>query len=46
MGWHQDAASRAIRVSIGPTTTAEDLDCFAEAWIKLFARTGARRRAA
>ena len=32
MGWSKTAAGEAIRVSLGWTTTAADVDAFAEAW--------------
>ena len=43
MGVAQDEAGCAIRVSIGATTTAEDLDRFAGAWLKAEGRWRARR---
>lgn len=43
MGVADSDAGCAIRVSIGPVTTAEDVDRFAEAWLKAEARWRARR---
>ena len=42
MGYDEITASSAIRVSIGPSTTAEDLDSFADAWLKEYRRYKAR----
>lgn len=43
LGVAEADAGCAIRVSIGPTTTADELDRFAEAWLKAEARWRARR---
>ena len=43
MGVAEADASCAIRVSIGPTTTAEDLDRFASAWLTAHDRWRKRR---
>lgn len=40
MGWDETAAASAIRISIGPDTTEDDVLRFAEAWLKA---QGARR---
>ncbi len=42
MGFDEVASSSAIRVSIGPATTVEEVDRFAEAWIGAHARHRAR----
>ena len=42
MGYDARAAGSAIRVSIGPTTTQDDLDRFAAAWLAARARQRAR----
>ena len=42
MGWDDAAASSAIRVSIGPTTTKAEIDGFAAAWISAYRRWKAK----
>jgi cysteine desulfurase len=42
MGFDETGAASAIRVSLGPTTTMEEVDRFAEAWIAARARQRAR----
>ncbi|MCV2869931.1 cysteine desulfurase [Defluviimonas sp. WL0002] len=42
MGYDETAAASAIRVSIGVTTTMDEVDRFAEAWIAARARQRAR----
>jgi cysteine desulfurase len=42
MGYDDIAAGSAIRVSIGPTTTAEEIDGFASAWLAQYERFRAR----
>lgn len=42
MGVPEDEASTAIRVSLGWNSAETDIDCLAEAWGKLYARTRAR----
>ncbi|MFZ1725393.1 MAG: aminotransferase, partial [Albidovulum sp.] len=42
MGYDEMAAGSAIRVSIGPTTTAEEIDGFAAAWLVQYERFRAR----
>ncbi len=42
MGFGDVAAASAIRVSIGPATTVEELDRFADAWLSARARFAAR----
>ncbi|SDX97956.1 cysteine desulfurase family protein [Citreimonas salinaria] len=42
MGYDADVAGSAIRVSIGPATTQDDVLRFAEAWLKTHARHRAR----
>ena len=44
MGYDAVAASSAIRVSLGPTTTEDEVMRFAEAWIKAAKKYLARRR--
>lgn len=44
MGASDDDAVNAIRVSLGPTTTAEDVDGFLDAWIALLLKKGAGRQ--
>ena len=46
MGLAPDIAGCAVRVSLGWTTTAADIDRFAEEWLRLRARLGAPRDAA
>ena len=46
MGVDDDEASRAIRVSLGWTTTQDDIDRFLKAWGLFFARTGANKSSA
>jgi cysteine desulfurase len=41
-----DGASDAIRISLGPTTRAADIDAFLEAWVPFARRALARRRIA
>ncbi|MEM6973866.1 MAG: cysteine desulfurase family protein [Pseudomonadota bacterium] len=43
MGWDGDAASSAIRVSLGPTTTEAEVRAFVEAWTGLYRRRRARQ---
>ncbi|NOR63060.1 MAG: aminotransferase class V-fold PLP-dependent enzyme [Rhodobacteraceae bacterium] len=43
MGYDEITAGSAIRVSIGPSTTAAELDSFADAWLKEYKRFKARR---
>lgn len=38
MGFGEDEAAGAIRVSIGPATTERDIECFLEAWTAHIAR--------
>lgn len=42
MGYDETGAASAIRVSLGPTTTMDEVDRFAEAWIAARARQRAR----
>lgn len=42
MGADEAAASSAIRVSMGPTTTAAEVAAFADAWIDAYRRRNAR----
>lgn len=42
MGFGETEAASAIRVSLGPTTTMDEVDRFAEAWIAARARQRAR----
>ena len=42
MGFDEQAASSAIRVSLGPETTREDIDRFAETWLKHYEKFRAR----
>jgi cysteine desulfurase len=44
MGVGIEEAASAIRVSLGWTTTVQDIDRFVEAWSALYARVGARLR--
>ena len=43
MGYGEITAGSAIRVSIGPSTTAAELDSFADAWLKEYKRYKARQ---
>ncbi len=43
MGYDEITAGSAIRVSIGPSTTAAELDSFATAWLTEYKRFKARR---
>lgn len=43
MGYDEITAGSAIRVSIGPSTTAAELDSFADAWLKEYKRYKARQ---
>lgn len=43
MGYSDAVAASAIRVSIGPSTTAEQIDAFAAAWARAYERHAARR---
>ena len=43
MGYDEITAGSAIRVSIGPSTTAAGLDSFADAWLKEYKRFKARQ---
>jgi len=42
MGYDETTASSAIRVSIGPCSTADELHSFADAWLKEYRRFKAR----
>ncbi|MCC6007826.1 MAG: cysteine desulfurase [Rhodobacteraceae bacterium] len=42
MGWSEDAAGSAIRVSLGPETRIDEIDRFAEAWAAAHRRFRAR----
>lgn len=42
MGMDPDAAGSAIRVSLGPTTTDDEVDRFAEAWLRQWNKHRAR----
>lgn len=42
MGFGDDVASSAIRVSLGPETRAEDVERFAESWLRHYGRLRAR----
>jgi cysteine desulfurase len=42
MGFDAGTAGSAIRVSIGPATTEDDVLRFSEAWLKAYARHRAR----
>lgn len=42
MGLDDETAGSAIRVSLGPTTTEDEVQAFAEAWTGLYARRRAR----
>jgi cysteine desulfurase len=44
MGVGAEEAASAIRVSLGWTTTAQDIDRFVAAWSALYARVGAKLR--
>ncbi len=44
MGYDEITAGSAIRVSIGPSTTAAELDSFADAWLKEYKRYKARQK--
>ncbi len=46
MGYDEAVAGSAFRISLGPTTTEEDVLRFAEAWLKGYARHRARGHAA
>ena len=46
MGIDGDEAMTAIRVSLGWSTTAADIDRFVDAWSEIYARCGARADAA
>lgn len=39
MGWDHDLMTQAIRVSLGPTTTAQDMEKLLRAWTTLYERT-------
>ncbi|MGD1870110.1 MAG: cysteine desulfurase family protein [Neomegalonema sp.] len=43
MGFDEETASSAIRVSMGPRTTEEDIRSFLEAWTQAYSRVRARR---
>ncbi|MBL1438030.1 MAG: aminotransferase class V-fold PLP-dependent enzyme [Rhodobacteraceae bacterium] len=43
MGYDEITAGSAIRVSIGPSTSAAELDSFADAWLKEYKRFKARQ---
>lgn len=45
MGWDEDAARSALRVSLGVGTTADDIGRFCDAWIAARTRHGDRQRA-
>ena len=42
MGMDDAAASGAIRVSLGPTTTRDEIDAFAAAWVRQHRRFRAK----
>lgn len=42
MGFDDMTASSAIRVSLGPTTTADEVEEFADAWLRQYAKFRAR----
>lgn len=42
MGFDEQAASSAIRVSLGPETTRESIDRFADTWLKHYEKFSAR----
>jgi cysteine desulfurase len=42
MGFDETAATSAIRVSLGPTTTEDEIMRFADAWTALYAKRRAR----
>ena len=42
MGFDEETASSAIRVSVGPTTTEAEVMAFADAWIAAYRRRAAR----
>ena len=42
MGLDEATAGSAIRVSLGPTTTAEEVDAFAAAWTNAYRRFRAK----
>lgn len=42
MGWDETQAASAVRVSLGPQTTEDEIRAFAEAWTKKFERHRAR----
>ncbi len=44
MGYDEITAGSAIRVSIGPRTTAEELESFADAWLTEYKRFKARQK--
>ncbi len=44
MGYDEITAGSAIRVSIGPSTTAAELESFADAWLKEYRRFKARQK--
>ena len=44
MGYPPEVARSAIRISIGPGTTREEIDRFAEAWLRAYGKF--RRKAA
>jgi cysteine desulfurase len=46
MGWDMRAAGECVRVSLGPGTTAKEVEAFAQAWERLAARLGPARAAA
>ena len=44
MGYDESTAGSAIRVSIGPSTTAAELESFADAWLAEYKRFKARQK--
>jgi cysteine desulfurase len=42
MGFDAEAAASAIRVSLGPTTTEDEIDRFCDAWIRLYRKRRAK----
>ena len=43
MGFDEEAAASAIRISLGPDVTEDEVLRFAEAWLKGYRRRRARR---
>jgi cysteine desulfurase len=46
MGWTVQEASEAIRISLGPETTTEEVERFTAVWKALYARANARSKVA